>query len=84
MPADDPLRPPACNYDDMKQDIRRNFNRGLVRSSYDVFERENSQRQYYTMPVTTTFPDVRAFTNFLGFSRETCKENTAMCTGFSG
>lgn len=80
--ADNPLRPPACNFDDMKHDVRRNFNRGLVRSSLDVYEKENSQRQYYTMPTTTTFPDTKAFANFLGVTKQTCKENTAMCTGY--
>ena len=82
--ADNPLRPPACNFDDMKRDVRRNFNRGLVRSSLDVYEKENSQRQYYTMPTTTTFPDTKAFANFLGVTKQTCKENTAMCTGYRG
>ncbi len=82
--ADDPLRPPACAYDDMKRDIRKNFNRGLVRSSLDVFEKENSQRQYYTMPTTTTFPDTKAFANFLGVTRKTCKEDTSLCTGHRG
>ena len=82
--ADNPMRPPACNHDDMKRDVRRNFNRGLVRSSLDVYDKENSQRQYYTMPSTTTFPDTKAFANFLGVTRQTCKENTAMCTGYRG
>lgn len=78
---DNPDRPPACEYDAMKEDIRRNFNRGLIRSSYDVFERENSQRQYYSMPVTTTYPDTNAFAMFAYGTRESCKENPARCTG---
>lgn len=78
---DNPDRPPACEYDAMKEDVRRNFNRGLIRSAGDVFERENSQRQYYTMPVTTTYPDSTSFAMFAYGTRESCKENPARCTG---
>ena len=82
--TDNPDRPPACDYDSMKQDVRHNFNRGLIRDAGDVFEKENSQRQYFTTPVTTTYPDVQAFAQFCYGKPTGCKENTRRCTGFAG
>jgi hypothetical protein len=83
--GDDPRRPAACKYDDHADEIRRNFNRGLVRNAYDVYEKENSQRQWMTNPVTTTIPDTMAFARFCyggAAGRKTCKEDPAACTGF--
>ena len=62
--TDDPDRPPACTYESMEDDVRANFNRGLFRNAYDVYERENSQRQFTTMPVTTAAADVQSFAEF--------------------
>ena len=79
----DPSRPPACKYDEHKHLIRRNFNAGLVRDAFDIYERQNNQRQWMTMPVTTSAPDTVAFANFCyGSGRPTCKEDTTRCTGF--
>jgi len=82
--TDDPARGPACAYDDMAEEVRANFNRGLPRNMYDVFERENSQRQFYTMPVTTAAADTRAFAEFAygPRMRPGCKEDPSRCTGF--
>lgn len=82
--GDDPARPPACAFDDHADEVRANFNRGLVRNEYDVYDRENSQRQFMTMPVTTSTPDTVAFANFCygQAGKKTCKEDPSMCTGF--
>lgn len=83
--ADDPERPPACGYDDMKADVETNFNRGLFRNLTDVYDRENSQRQFMTNPVTTSIPDTVAFAQFAyGSEARGCKESPAACTGFDG
>lgn len=81
--ADRPGRAPACKYDDQADLIRQNFNRGLVRNAYDVYEKENSQRQWMTMPVTTSTPDTVAFAHFCygNAGRKTCKEDPSKCTG---
>jgi hypothetical protein len=79
--ADNPDRAPACDYDVMKKEIRRNFNRGLIRDAHDVFEKENSQRQYFSMPVTTTYPDTKSFAEYAYGTKVGCKENPAACTG---
>lgn len=71
--------PPACEYDSVKDDIRKNFNDGLFTNSTDVYERENSQRQFYTMPVTTGIPDTAAFSKFLYGNMTSCKEDASQC-----
>jgi len=81
--AENPLRAPACGYDEQQDLIRRNFNRGLVRNAYDVYEKENSQRQWMINPVTTATPDTVAFAQFCygNAGRRTCKEDPTKCTG---
>ena len=79
---DDPEKPPMEGYDEpgVAQNIRKNFNKGLFRNLDDVYEVENSQRQFYTMPCTTSAPDTIAFAEYLfGRPGQTCKENTNMC-----
>jgi hypothetical protein len=73
---------PACGYDEpgVASQIRKNFNKGLFRNLDDVYEVENSQRQFYTMPVTTSAPDTIAFGEFLfGSKGTTCKEDPSKC-----
>ncbi len=72
-------RVPACAYDTAKDTIKSNFNAGLFRNSTDVYERENSQRQFYTMPVTTSIPDTAAFSQFLYGGMKSCKEDMKHC-----
>lgn len=72
-------RPPACAYDSVKADIRTHFNDGLMRNSLDVYEVENSQRQFYTMPVTNGIPDTGAFANFLYSGMKSCKSDQSAC-----
>jgi hypothetical protein len=77
-------RAPACSYDSpgVAKDIRKNFNKGLFRNLDDVYEKENSQRQFYTMPSTTSAPDTIAFAQFAYGSRGlTCKEDSSKCPG---
>ncbi|ABT14958.1 hypothetical protein NY2A_B559L [Paramecium bursaria Chlorella virus NY2A] len=79
---DNEARPPACSYDDpsMANAMRKNFNKGLFKNLDDVYELENSQRQFYTMPVTTSAPDTIAFGQFLyGGKSTTCKEDPSKC-----
>jgi hypothetical protein len=75
-------RAPACGYDTpgVAKEMRKNFNKGLFRNLDDVYEVENSQRQFYTMPSTTAAPDTIAFAQFLYGSRgATCKEDPSKC-----
>lgn len=49
------FQPEACNADDddIKNEIRVNFNHELFRDVDELWERQNSQRQFYTMPNTS-------------------------------
>lgn len=78
----DPARPPACPYDSVAPRIWKGFDDGLFKDVGDVYNADNSQRQFYTMPVTTAAPDTIAFANFcygVGGGRKTCKEDPAAC-----
>jgi len=73
--------PKACNVDDndIKEKARLSFNDNLFRDVSDVFEIQNSQRQFYTVPQMNP-PDQTAFANWL--YRQTgsiCKVNLANC-----
>jgi hypothetical protein len=72
-------RPPACQYDSVKDSITTFFNDGLFRNAADVYGRENSQRQFYTMPSTRRVPDTGAFAKFLYGDMKTCKQDQAHC-----
>lgn len=61
---DDPNKPPACNPFEVKEDTRKFFNQDLWRNASDVWQKQNSQREYYTMPCTTAIPDTKKFAEF--------------------
>ena len=59
--------------------INDNFNYNLYRDVSDIFGRNNSQRQFYTMPVTTIPNNQKKFANWLHGKNETCKTDTKYC-----
>ena len=80
--GDDPHRPEACAYETQRDAVRANFNKNFPRNLTDVYEVENSQRQFVTMPVTTSIPDTAAFADFVyGSGLRGCKYDNANCTG---
>lgn len=79
--AGDP--PAACNADDddIQESIKVNFNHQLFRDVDELWERENSQRQFYTMP-NTAIPNMQTeFANWLYKlpSSANCKEDHSGC-----
>ena len=80
--ADRPARPAACPYDAVKDEVRRYFNAGLPRNVGDVYEKQNSQRQFYTMPNSRGIPDTAAFAQFLYGTAPGCKVDPSKCTGY--
>lgn len=71
----------ACNADDkdIQDQITVNFNQDLYRDVDDVWERKNSQRQFYTVP-NTAIPNLQNdFAKWLYHVPETCKENQYSC-----
>ncbi len=73
-----------CNIDDknIQQDMQNLYNSTIYRNIQDVFERENSQRMFYTVPIRTIPNDQTEFANWLYKTGPTCKENTQNCTYF--
>jgi hypothetical protein len=79
---DFPSRPPACNI--AKRPVNKlaqnYFNDGLYRNVDDIFGRQASDRQFYTMPVTTIPNDQTKFAEWLYRAPgSTCKEKAAVC-----
>jgi hypothetical protein len=71
-----------CNVDnkDIQKSVNQLYNSSIYRNIEDVFERENSQRVFYTVPVTTVPNKQTEFAEWLYKTGPTCKENSANCT----
>jgi hypothetical protein len=72
--AENPSRRPACKYNIVKKKVDENFNKNLYRNVGDIFSKNASDRQYYTMPSTTIPNDQERFANWLYKTPTTCKE----------
>ena len=59
--------------------IDKKFNFNLYKDVSDIFGKNNSQRQFYTMPVTTIPNKQTKFANWLYNNPENCKINTNDC-----
>lgn len=73
--------PSACNSDDadIKNNITKSFNHNLYMDVDDVFDKMNSQRQFYTVPNTAIPNNQGDFANWLYKIPETCKEDQEQC-----
>ena len=75
--TENPNRPEACksfNNEMIREDINHSFNYNLYKDVSDVFDRNNSQRQFVTNPATTIPNDQGKFANWLYGVPKTCKE----------
>lgn len=72
---------PACNIEDpeIKKEMEQYFDNNLYKDVSDVFNKRNSQRQFFTMPSTTVVNDQEGFAKWLYNSPQTCKENSEFC-----
>ena len=81
--TDDRTRPRAeisWNNDSIMKDIEEKFNYNLYRDASDLYGKNNSQRQYYTMPSTTIPNDQTTFAKWLYQVGPTCKEKSIYCS----
>jgi hypothetical protein len=86
--GDDPKRQPAINYTadatkqslNIQKDIDESFNSSIYQDLNDVYCKNHSQREFYTMPSTTIPNDRESFQNWL-YKEElgTCKQNPGNC-----
>jgi len=77
-----PKRAKACDLSQgpVKSKAQGYFNKNLYRDVGDVFQKNASDRNFITMPVTTIPNDDGAFKNFLYDIKQTCKEgNGTVC-----
>jgi hypothetical protein len=77
------IAPSACNVDDddIQERIDKNFAKDLFTEVSDVFERNNSQRQFYSIPGSSV-PDTINFANWLYSPENTCKVDQSKCMKF--
>lgn len=73
--------PVACNADDVdiNNDMTAGFNDKLFRDIEDLWERQSSERQFYSTPSRVYPNDQTEFANWLYRSPSTCKENQEGC-----
>ena len=73
--------PVACNSDDenIHDKITKNYDDKLFKNLDDLWDQENSQRQFYTVPSTSVPSKQKEFANFLYKTDKTCKENKENC-----
>ncbi len=70
----------ACdsyNNKGIQREIEKNFTNDLIRDVNDIFGKENSQRQFYTIPKH----DQGSFANWLYATPPTCKEGNGLQCG---
>ncbi len=80
--TENPQKKRACDINDkeIQKEIKDKFEKNLYRNTVDLWERNNSQREYYTMPNTTIPNDQINFAKWLYKTPATCKELTTHCT----
>jgi hypothetical protein len=73
--------PVACNADDdqIMEQMERHFNTDLYRDFDDLFDVKNSQRTWYTIPVTSIPSNQEDFANWLYKTDKVCKVNQDSC-----
>lgn len=76
--------PVPCNSPDehINQEMNNYYNSSIYRDVSDVFERDNSQRNFYTPPIKITPESQTDFANWLYKRGPTCKEQTSSCQYF--
>lgn len=74
-----PDRPKNCNIDDVRDEMRDKFHQRLVPDPNDLWGQSISDRNFYTMPVTTIINDQTGFGNWLYGSSGECKSKGKKC-----
>lgn len=70
---------PPCDFRDVQDEARKHFNKGLFRNIEDVYEKQNSQREFIPMPNGGLPPDSKEFANFLYGNMRNCKTFASDC-----
>lgn len=83
---ENPQRGPALEYyqdtkeaENIRKDITEKFNHNLFMGIDDIYEKNNSQRQFYTTPNTSIPSNQEKFLNFMYPNMTSCKEQAQNC-----
>ena len=71
------------NNEEVKNDVIEKFNQNLYRNVSDLYGKNNSERQFYTLPVTTVPNDQKGFAEWLYKTDDNCKYNGVNCLKYS-
>lgn len=79
-----PDRPVACDVEnkEIKEEMKSEYYQDLYRNVSDLYEKDNSERQFYTMPNTTIPNNQKQFAEWLFKTKETCKYDSINCLEF--
>lgn len=69
----------ACNYDDVKEEMRKEFKKDIVPDPADLWGTKISDRQFFTMPWTKVINDQTGFANWLYEDSGECKNLGLNC-----
>lgn len=72
-------RPPACNYDDVKDDIQSQYRKDIYTDSYDLWGKNISDRNFYIMPNTKIVNDQKEFAELCYGNMGECKTTGQKC-----
>ena len=69
---------PTYNNPGMKRKVEETLDAGIFKDSNDLFNRRNSQRQWYTMPNTEAMNKQTEFAKWCYMTPPTCKEGNGL------
>ena len=78
-------RPEACDHaeEDIKEEVQENFYSDLYRNVGDLYGKRNSERQFYSMPVSKIVNNQKSFAEWLYKTDDDCKNNGQNCLKYS-
>ena len=65
----------ACKYDDVKEEIQKNFRKDLFTDTSDIWGKYISDRNFYTMPSTEIINKQKEFAEWLYGDGGKCKND---------
>ena len=77
--TDNPDRPPACSSDEVADDIDKKFRKNLFMDIDSIYQKENSERQFFSTSNTTIPNDQVNFARWLYEPELNCKTNPKDC-----
>lgn len=83
-PRDKPRATLNINNPELDEQITKMFDKNLFQETGDIFNKENSQRQFITVPSTVIGGEQTSFAKWLYQAPPTCKEDTIKCAPLWG